>query len=127
MKKIILICNCFVLSIICFTLFFSNVIWAETRDNSYTITEDDNYYGTLYGSSYSEEDETKWITLKLGSRGFRLVNQEDQEIVVIDEYGGVYINGESINLTNNRVPYGFLYLLIVISLLLNVVNFFKRR
>lgn len=125
MKKMICTISCFILIVIGVMGLSTKLIWADTKDDSYTIMKDDDYYGTLYGSEYSADDASKWVTLKMGGQGFRIVNQEDKEIMIVDKDGNVYINGDKLN-QNQRVPYGFLYLLVVISLLFNVLNFVRR-
>ena len=51
----------------------------------------------------------------MGGKGFRIVNQDDKEIMVVDKDGGVYINGDMVNQKDDqRVPYGFLYLLVAL-------------
>lgn len=128
MKKMICTISCFILIVIGVMGLSTKPILADTKDDSYTIMKDDDYYGTLYGSEYSADDASKWVTLKMGGQGFRIVNQEDKEIMIVDKDGGVYIDGDKVNQKDDqRVPYGFLYLLVVISLLFNVFNFFKHN
>ena len=128
MRKILCTLGCFMLLMISIVGVSTNEVWADTKDDSYTIINGDDYYGTLYGSQYSADDDSKWVTLKMGGQGFRIVNQDDNEIIMVDKYGGIYINGEQVDQKDDqRVPYGFLYLLVVISLLLNVINFIRRN
>lgn len=128
MKKIFCTLGCFMLLMISIVGVSTKEVWADTKDDSYTIMKGDDYYGTLYGSEYSADDASKWVTLKMGGKGFRIVNQDDKEIMVVDKEGGVYIDGDKVDQKDDqRVPYGFLYLLVVISLLLNIINYVKHR
>lgn len=103
------------------------------------ITDEQTYgkngeYGSLYGSDISEDNNetSKWLTYQIGERGIRIINEEQQEIVKIDKYGGIYIKGD-VYLNDSNTPVdktkstnlsiGFLYLLIVCNF---VLLFFTR-
>ncbi len=107
----------------------------DTEISELVITDGDQDYGTLYGAPYSESDTSKWLTLSLEGRGFRIVNNEGNDIVLIDQFGSVYINGilcnpvqdEDNSIAANRFSYGFIYFLVIVSLALNGYNFINRK
>ncbi len=112
---------------ICMLWFFAGTVQADVKDSSFTVEDGDSYYGTLYGAPYSENDDSKWLTLKVGGRGLRVVNSADEEILMVDQYGGVYLQGtKAAGASEEHISNGFLYLLIVASLALNVINFVKK-
>ena len=85
MRKILCTLGCFMILMISIVGVSTKEVWADTKDDSYTIMKGDDYYGTLYGSEYSADDASKWVTLKMGGKGFRIVNQDDKEIMVVDK------------------------------------------
>lgn len=108
---------------------------------------DSTAYGTA-GSIGEEErdpdagDHSKWLTLRAGDIGVRIVAQDGRELVAVDNYGGVYLNGdvylnqELLEQTSSPEPAyfnvanGFFYLLLVTSLGMNiycVAKIKKRR
>lgn len=95
-------------------------------------------YGSLYGSDISDENNetSKWLTYQIGERGIRIINEEQQEIVKIDKYGGIYIKGD-VYLNDSNTPVdktksknfsiGFLYLLIVCNFILLLFTRYKLK
>lgn len=102
---------------------------------SISISDGEQEYGRLYGAPYSESDDSQWLTLKLGERGLRIVNDTDNDIVLIDKFGSVYINGQLCNPTstevdskyNNESSLGFMYFLIIVSLLIGGYNLLTKK
>ena len=104
------------------------VFAADQTDNKDGLISfgDDEEYGTIYGSEYDPAagNNSKWMTVKLGENGLRIINNENNEILMVDKYGGVYVkgtfylNGEEVNINDKRIKFdsGFLYFLIVINL-----------
>lgn len=107
----------------------------ENEFSSITITDDGQEYGTLFGAPYSEIDDSQWLTLELGGRGLRIVNEEGDDVVLIDQFGAVYIDGQRIHSqqqtndseASNTFSYGFMYFLIMIALLLGGYNLIAKR
>lgn len=111
---------------------------AATEDletSSVTITDGKMEYGTLYGAPYSETDDTEWLTLKLGGRGMRIINDEGSDVVLIDQFGEVYMNGQRCNpeqkeketIISSDFSYGFMYFLVIVSLGLGGYNLVTRK
>lgn len=118
-------------------LLYSGKVLAEENIEvpSLTVIGEEKEYGTLYGAPYSETDDSEWLILELGGRGFRIINDEGSDIILIDQFGMVYINGEKCNPApgnektdfNNNFSYGFMYFLIIISLGLCGYNLATRK
>ena len=98
--------------------------------SSVTITDGEMEYGSLYGAPYSGTDDTQWLTLELGGRGLRIINEEGSDIVLIDQFGEVYLNGQRCNPEQEEketgirkdFSYGFMYFLVIVSLALGGYN-----
>lgn len=98
--------------------------FASEKNNEVTIGDS---YGTIYGTERNPEqgDTSKWLTIQNGDSGVRIVAKDGKEIVAIDNYGGIYLsgdvfmNGQKINPNQSYKANGFMYLLIIISLVLN--------
>lgn len=95
----------------------------------FKISNGETDYGAIYGAPYSEADTSEWLTLQLGGRGLRIVNSEGNDVVLVDQFGGVYINGQlcSPNSDDNEeqmssASSGLLYFLVIVSLILGVAN-----
>lgn len=107
---------------------------------------DSTEYGTA-GSIGEEErnpdvdDHSKWLTIRAGDYGVRIVTQDGMELIAADNHGGVYLNGD-VYLNQQQleqeapepayfnIANGFFYLLLVISLGMNiycVVKIHKHR
>lgn len=138
MKKKVVGLAGMLLCMICFAALFSVNVKAKEENaevSSLTISDGGQAYGELYGAPYSEADDSQWLTLKLGGRGLRIVDDNNADIVLIDKFGSVYIGGElcNPNQTENETgiktdfSYGFMYFLVVVAVLLSVYNFAARR
>lgn len=86
-------------------------------------------FGSLYGAQYSDTDTSEWLTLQLGGRGLRIVNNEGNDVVLVDQFGAVYINGQLCSPNNDdsekqtsSFSFGFMYFLLIISLALGITN-----
>lgn len=103
--------------------------------SSLTISGDGQSYGELYGAPYSETDDSQWLTLKLGGRGLRIVDDNNTDLVLVDQFGSVYIGGELCNPGQTEgqggvkadFSYGFMYFLVIAALLLGIYNFVAGR
>ena len=95
-------------------------------------------YGSIYGAEYDPENgnTSKWLTVQLGENGIRFINDNNQDIFMVDKYGGVYVTGTFYVNGQEYVSAepgmftpenGFLYLLIILSLLLNSYLLYKQR
>jgi len=94
------------------------------------VTDGQNNYGEIYG----EMDEFGWLMLRLGERGLRIVNEEGNDIILIDKFGGIYMNGKvfingELCMNNNDDEFevynrllGFLYFLVIIALIFGISN-----
>lgn len=85
-------------------------------------------YGSVYGSERNpaKGDTSKWLTIQNGENGTRIVSNDGKELVAVDNHGGIYLNGD-LYLNNKKFDpnqkytvNGFMYLLIMTSLTLNV-------
>lgn len=116
-----------------------NVAWAseDSKDKEIELEEVEGFrfsdgesnYGELYGAQYSDYDTSEWLTLQLGGRGLRIVNDEGNDVVLVDQFGAVYINGQLCAPDNDdsetvtsSFSFGFMYFLVIISLILGVIN-----
>lgn len=131
---------CFIFMAVIMVCIFNININAYSDDNAYS----DNVvcqYGTA-GSINGEErnpeqdDHSNWLTIHAGDYGVRIVAQDGRELIAVDNYGGIYLNGD-LYLNRNllkpeifNIANGMFYLLLVISIVLNiycVVKVRKRR
>lgn len=120
--------------VIFFCFLSSFPVFAADREGEVVFGEGGKF-GSVYGEEYTNEvgEVANWLTLQLGERGIRIVNEENQEIVIVDRYGGIYFNGE-VYVNGERcsgsvdqkgklgVANGFLYFLIIIS---NMIAFYS--
>lgn len=138
MKKKICLLTELLTCVVCLALLLSVTINAKeenTKVSSLTISADGQEYGELYGASYSETDDSQWLTLKLGGRGMRIVNDNNTDVVLIDQFGAVYINGQLCNTGSKEeqngvdadFSYGFMYFLVVVALFLGGYNFIRGK
>lgn len=124
-----IICLCVV------SLLYAVNVKAEEKETSEVVITDGNQeYGRIYGAPYSDEDDSKWLTVELEGRGLRVVNDEGNDVVLIDKFGYVYINGQPYNpqpqeenSINRGFSYGFMYFLIVIALILGIYNLITKK
>jgi len=123
---------------ICFVMLLPEHATAEeenTKVSVLSISEGGQEYGALYGTPYSEVDDSRWLTLKLGGRGLRIINDDNTDIVLIDKFGSVYIGGQLCNPMREEnstdvktdFSYGFMYFLLIVTLLLSIYNFLSRK
>lgn len=136
MKKKICLYLCFLFFI--FLIDCPKTIFAkETDDSSIAITDGETEYGEIYGSTYGEDDDSRWLTVKLKERGLRVIDSEGKDLLLIDQFGGIYINGQLVELnanTNSVEPVNekqrettvsFLYLLLIINLAVCFILYLK--
>jgi len=85
-----------------------------------------------------EGDHSNWLTIQAGDIGVRIVSDDNKELVAVDNYGGIYLNGDvylngdhldeivsssEVNVASTpNVANGFFYLLLVVSLVCNCYN-----
>lgn len=103
---------------------------------------DSTEYGTA-GSIGAEErnpdedDRSSWLTIRAGDYGVRIVTQDGNELIAADNHGGIYLNGD-VYLNQQQlkqtpepdyfnIANGFFYLLLVISLGMNLYCVVKIR
>lgn len=114
-------------------------VYAEGKEDEIVFGEEGKY-GSVYGEEYINEvgEQSNWLTVQLGERGVRIVNEENREIVIVDKYGGIYLNGEVYvngekyeKVKEHRGVFypqnGFLYLMVIISLGISVLSLIKKR
>ena len=104
--------------------------------------EDSTEYGTAGSIGEEErnpdaEDHSNWLTIRAGDYGVRIVTQDGMELIAADNHGGVYLNGD-VYLNQQQlkqtpepdyfnIANGFFYLLLVISLGMNLYCVVKIR
>lgn len=102
------------------------------------IFGEEGEYGSIYGDEYDPDngDTSKWLTIKPGDLGVRIVDDHNQDIFRVDKFGGVYINGELYVNNEKYLPthagiftpdIGFLYFLVIISLIMNIYYWIKDK
>lgn len=105
-----------------------NAFAEEVNEESVIKIGENGEYGQIYGSERNPDqgDNSKWLTIKPGEVGIRIVGEDNKEIVNIDKYGGIYLNGD-VYMQNKKIDpsasnkaNGFMYLLIICSLLCNL-------
>ncbi len=105
---------------------------------SWTCAAEETTYGTagvIMEAPRDPEsaDNSNWLTIQNGEAGTRIVTNESQEIIAVDNFGGIYLNGDvylngklldakMFNLGN-----GFMYLLLVISITMNAIVLVKLK
>lgn len=78
-------------------------------------------------------DSSNWLTIQSEEAGTRMVTKDNREVVAVDNYGGIYLNGDVyvkgklLDTEIFRIGNGFMYLLLVISITLNVVVLVKLK
>lgn len=78
-------------------------------------------------------DSSNWLTIQSEEAGTRMVTKDNREVVAVDNYGGIYLNGDVyvkgklLDTEIFRIGNGFMYLLLVISITLNVVVLVKSK
>lgn len=113
------------------TLFKEGAAKIRTQQVGSGIILNDGKSGEIYGGSRwgDNSDSTEWITVRMGTGGIRIVsNDNTKELVAIDNYGGIYINGD-IYLAGKKSTClsSFNYCIFVIGLVLllifSIINF----
>ena len=78
-------------------------------------------------------DNSNWLTIQSGEAGTRMVTKDNRELISVDNYGGIYLDGDVyvrgklLDTEIFRLGNGFMYLLLVISISLNVVVLIKLK
>lgn len=136
-KKIYKTVNVIFCILFCYLCLFNKVTAKEenVEISSISISDGEHEYGSLYGAPYSDSDDSQWLTLKLGERGLRIVNDTNDDIILVDKFGSVYINGQLCKSTStevdsefyNEFSFGFMYFLIIISLLIGGYNLLTKK
>lgn len=78
-------------------------------------------------------DNSNWLTIQSEEAGTRIVTKDNREVVAVDNYGGIYLNGDvyvkgkMLDTEIFRIGNGFMYLLLVISISMNVVILVKIK
>jgi len=89
-------------------------------------------------------DHSNWLTIQAGDMGVRIVSKDNQELIAVDNFGGIYLNGDvyvkdrlldvdvmdaamSAKSEVPNVANGFFYLLLIVSLFFNFYNTVKIR
>ena len=123
MKRI----NCLFIMMIAVLLLTFPVIAAE-KENEVNVGE---AYGSIYGTERnpSQGDTSKWLTIQNGDSGVRIVTKDGKEIVAVDNYGGIYLNGDlylndSKLTTQANSP---VYFIILVCMLINLIVLVKYK
>lgn len=122
--------------LIMLTLSFVGTI-SVYADNSQQDRTDYGTAGSIMGTARNPEegDTSNWLTLQAGEIGVRVVNREGNELIAVDNFGGIYLNGdvyikdqkledkltstEAEERRETQIGNGFLYFLLVVSLFMN--------
>ena len=113
------------------TLFNEGAIKLKTEQVGTGIILNDGQSGEIYGGARWSDVEDEWLTLRAGEGGVRVLsNDNTQELLAIDNYGGIYLNGDvyirgerldNQSHSNNRIFYGIigaLFFLVIIEFVL---------
>ena len=79
------------------TLFTEGAIDLRSEQVGTGIIYNNGNSGEIYGGKRWDgtDDPNDWLTLRMGTGGLRIVSQDNTtELVAIDNYGGVYLNGD---------------------------------
>lgn len=112
-------------------------VYANDRENNMVFGESGEY-GAIYGAGYDPENgnTTKWLTIEPGDNGVRIIGENNEDVLMVDKYGGVYINGTLYVNGQEYAPAspgmfspndGFLYFLIITSLGVDLYLLYKIR
>ena len=99
---------------------------------------DQNVYGTAGKITEAprnpeDGDNSNWLTIQSEDAGTRIVTADDREVVAVDNYGGIYLDGDVyvkgklLDIDVFRLGNGFMYLLLVISISLNIVVLIRLK
>ena len=111
------------------TLFSEGTISFKTQQVGTGILLNDGNSGEIYGGQrWNEgEDLNDWLTLRAGNGGIRIVSQDNtRELVAIDNFGGIYLNGD-IYLNGKKLPDYSLKLFSPIIVLLALLAFLTYK
>lgn len=79
------------------TLFTEGAFDFKTQQVGTGIILNNGNSGEIYGGQRWEgtDDPNDWLTLRAGNGGIRIVSQDNtKELVAVDNYGGIYLNGD---------------------------------
>ena len=77
------------------TLFSEGAIKLKTAQVGTGVILNDGKSGELYGGARWDNNPEEWLTLRAGEGGVRVVsNDNTTELLAIDNYGGIYLNGD---------------------------------
>lgn len=118
-------------------IMYTITVFATEKEDQIKFGETGKF-GSIYGEEYTNEvgETTNWLTVMPGDRGIRVVNSDNQEIVSIDKFGGIYIKGE-VFINGEKVgeekigkftpQNGFIYLMVIVSLGLSAYSIKKSK
>ena len=91
-------------------------------------------------------DLSNWLTIQAGDMGVRIVSEDNQELIAVDNFGGIYLNGDvyvnqklldldtmgtdseqNVEVKTPNVANGFFYLLLIASLIMNLWHAVKLK
>ena len=99
---------------------------------------DQNVYGTAGKITEAprnpeDGDNSNWLTIQSEDAGTRIVTADNREVVAVDNYGGIYLDGDVyvkgklLDADIFRLGNGFMYLLLVTSIILNIIVIVKLK
>lgn len=118
------------------TLFTEGAIQIQSQQVGTGIIYNNGISGEIYGGERwsGSEDKNDWLTLRAGNGGIRVVsNDNTKELVAIDNYGGIYLNGEKWKESNNStisikyIVYILCVLNIVLLLVVVIIIFYLKK
>lgn len=77
------------------TVFTEGAIKLKTAQVGTGIILNDGKSGEVYGGARWDDNPEEWMTLRAGEGGIRVLsNDNTTELLAIDNYGGIYLNGD---------------------------------
>lgn len=77
------------------TLFTEGAIKLKSAQVGTGIILNDGKSGEIYGGARWDDNPEEWMTLRAGEGGIRVLsNDNTTELLAIDNYGGIYLNGD---------------------------------
>lgn len=77
------------------TLFSEGAIKIKSAQVGTGIILNDGKSGEVYGGARWDDNPEEWMTLRAGEGGVRVLsNDNTTELLAIDNYGGIYLNGD---------------------------------